>query len=423
MALDPGGAMSTRPVQGVVQAPPSKSVTHRMFMLAAQADGECTIERPLRAADTDATLGALRALGADATERPGQVSFLPATLHAPPDVVDCQNAGTALRLIAGTVARFDGTTVLDGDASLRRRPNRPLLEALESLGAHIQATDGDKCPLEIRGPLRPGDVTIPGEASSQFVSSLLLSLPLLDGPSTVTVTPPVASRPYLELTLDVARRFGLGIDADGDTFHIQGGDRPQGGTHAVDGDWSAAAFPLAAAAITHGTVTVQGLDPESPQGDRRIMDRLTAFGCRCHTGPDGVTIEGGALRSPGTIDTRDTPDMFPALAVVAACADGTTTFTGGATLRHKESDRIHAVAEGLSVLGIQVEERPGGLVVQGGAPRGGEVHAHSDHRIHMAFRVLALAADGPVHVDGAETAAVSYPDFQADLERITGGSA
>lgn len=416
--------MTTPRPHPVVRAPPSKSVTHRMFLLAAQADGDCTIEGPLRSADTNATLDALRDLGADATEAPDHITFHPSTLRPAADAVDCRNAGTTLRLLAGTVARLDGTTLLDGDASLRRRPNGPLLESLRSLGATVQATQDDRCPLQIHGPIRPGDITVPGNTSSQFISALLLSLPMLDGPSIVEVTPPVASRPYLDITLDIARRFGLRIDADGNTFRIPGGDRPRAGNHVVEGDWSAAAFPLVAGAITGGPVTVEGLDPKSQQGDRAIIDRLIDFGCHTHSNDGGaITVKAATLRSPGTIDVNDTPDMFPALAVVAACAEGTTTFTGAQSLRHKESDRIHAMAEGLAAVGIAVEERPDGLVVHGGRPHGGDVHAQGDHRIHMAFRILALAADGDIRVGGADTVAISYPAFHEDLQCITEGIA
>ncbi len=408
-------------VHGTVHAPPSKSLTHRAYLLAAQSDVPCTVQAPLQALDTDAMQTALQALGAHCTSHAQAVMFEPATLRAPSAVLQCGNSGTALRFLLGTTARLDAAVSMDGDASLRRRPNGPLLQALETLGATTNSQAG-ACPVTVQGPMRPGVVTLPGNVSSQFASSLLLSLPLLDGPSIIQLEEPVSSRPYLDLTMQVAHHFGLHIQNEGTTFHVDGGDRPSATEFHVEGDWSSAAFPLVAAAITGGDVTVSGLDDGSLQADRRILNHLNDFGATIHASAGQVRVQGALLVSPGTVDVAATPDLFPALCVLAACSQGATTFTGCVGLRTKESDRIAAMAQGLRALGIQVEEQPDGLVVHGGTPTGGTVHAHGDHRIHMAFRTLALAASGPVHVDGGETVAVSYPQFTEHLHQLTGGS-
>lgn len=450
MALDAGAAVSrllrVEPsrIDGHFRAPPSKSLTHRAFLLAAQGVRPCRVAGPLQAADTRSTLDALRRLGAQANLlSSGDVQFEPApALHASRQPIDCGNAGTTLRLLTATCARFDEQSLLTGDASLQTRPNGPLLTALAGLGARHSSNQG-KAPLRIRGPLRAGTVTLPGAGSSQFASALLLSLPFVAGPSRLRLQPPIASAPYLDLTLDVARRAGLaieqaptteaptGLDAPapeaaanqapapkGRAFTLPGSQTVTATCLEVEGDWSAAAFPLVAAATTGGRAVVQGLDPASRQGDRRLLDHLAAFGARVQTAAAAVTVQADAasLASPGDLDVAATPDLFPALAVLAAASRGTTTLTGGTGLRTKESDRIAAMAAGLHAMGIQVLERPDGLVVHGGRLRGATVASHGDHRIHMALTLAGLVADGPTHVDGPASAAVSYPGFHQHLE-------
>lgn len=398
---------------GTVRAPASKSVTHRALLLAAHTTGEAWVEHPLRSADTDATLACLRRLGADAREDGLALRFGPADWHAAE--LDCANSGTTLRLLLGLAARLPGASRFDGDASLRARPNKPLLDALRRHGARVEGTD--TLPLAVSGPVAAGDYALPASVSSQYASSLLLSLPFLGGDSTLRMTPPVSSRPYLRVTLQTAAAFGIRIEEEGDRFHVDGQQSVGDARHAVEGDWSGAAFPLVAAAVTGGTVTVEGLREDSAQGDRAVLDLLRSFGCQVR----GTTVTGGDLQSPGTVDVRATPDLFPALAVLAACAGGTTTFTGGAALRHKESDRITAMADGLARLGVRVRERPDGLVVEGtgGRLRAGSVSGLHDHRVHMAFCVAGLAAAGPVTVSDAESAAVSYPAFHDHLTLLT----
>ncbi|MEK6975999.1 MAG: 3-phosphoshikimate 1-carboxyvinyltransferase [Candidatus Thermoplasmatota archaeon] len=413
-------AVEVRPgrIDGTVTAPPSKSQTHRAFLLAAQSVVPCTVQSPLLADDTRATLSCLLALGARIhldPDRPETVQFLPASLRAPTQALDCRNSGTTLRILSATAARLGQPVTLTGDDSLRERPNGALHDALRARGATVESRDG-KAPVTVRGPLRPGSVRLPAGSSSQYASALLLSLPMLAGPSILDVEAPVASAPYLEVTLDTARAFGLAIQRSADRFAMPGGSLPRADAFTVEGDWSAAAFPLAAAAVTGGSVTVQGLRADSMQGDRAILGHLQSFGASL--GP-GDSLRGGPLHSPGVIDVSQTPDLFPALVAVAACARGTTTFTGGANLRHKESDRIAAMADGLSRLGADVRETPDGLVVAGGQPlRGATLASHGDHRVHMALCVAALAAQGPSTLDDPAAAAVSYPGFHADLAAL-----
>jgi 3-phosphoshikimate 1-carboxyvinyltransferase len=433
VALDADGAVAMKPtalevrpgrIDGTLRAPPSKSETHRAYLLAAQSDLPCRVRSPLRSEDTQATLSCLHDLGARLHLQDDDVQFLPAPWRAPKQALDCRNSGTTLRLLTVAAARVGHDVVLTGDESLRNRPNAPLLEALTALGARV-SSDGGKAPITVRGPLRSGVVSLPPRSSSQYASALLLGLALLPGPSTVELQAPVASSPYLDVTLASARAFGLRITealmpAGGRRFDLPGGDVPRTDRVNVEGDWSAAAFPLVAAAITAGRATVTAVRQDSPQGDRAIVDLLRSFGAKVRHDESGITCEGpatGGLASPGTVDVAATPDLFPALCILAACSRGTTTFTGGSSLRAKESDRIRAMAVGLTQMGITARERPDGLEVDGGLLRGATVASLADHRIHMAFAVAGLAANGTTTIDDPGCAAVSYPGFHPAMTK------
>jgi 3-phosphoshikimate 1-carboxyvinyltransferase len=408
---------------GTVAAPPSKSVAQRALLLAALSERPAVVRAATQSQDAAAMLQNLVALGAKVQPAADAVRFEPAPLRPPTRALDCGGSATTLRLLCATAARLPHPVTLDGDASLRARESRALLEALHVLGARVQSNDG-KPPLSVHGPLHSGIVQLPPLASSQAASALALALPFLDGDSTVWVAPPVASRPYLDLTLAVAATAKLSIKAraqpdGGLELSIAGGQRCDLGAYSVEGDWSGAAFMLAAGAITQGEVTVTGLETESAQGDRAMVRHLRAFGCDVRVRGSQVTVAGPEhLASPGSIDVLDTPDLFPVLAVLAAAARGTTRITGGAALRGKESDRISAMAAGLGAMGVGCEELRDGLVVQGGQLQGASVASRGDHRIHMAFAVAGLAAHGPTLIDSLGCESKSYSAFHSDLRRL-----
>lgn len=407
--MDAGGAsvnhtMTPGPVCGVVRVPGSKSITHRAALLAALSETPVDLRGALDGADTHATRSAVQAMGANVDEW----SFAPSALHAP-GRIDVANSGTTMRLMMGQCARFAEPSTIDGDASIRRRPNQELVAALAGQGARI---DGTHAPLCVHGPLRPGVFHLPAGVSSQFASSILLTTPFLEDSSQLMMEAPVASRPYIDLSLDVARAFGLEI-SDGLDIAPSTCRGPR--TFDVEPDWSSAAFPLVAGAIA-GDVTVEGLATASRQGDRAILALLESFGARVR----GGRVQHAPLATPGIVDVAATPDLFPALCILAAAARGTTTFTGGAALRHKESDRITAMAEGFEQLGVACRQQPDGLVVTGGSLRGGTVAGHGDHRIHMAFCLAGLIAQGPVTVTDADSTAISYPAFHRDLAQLQG---
>ena len=324
-------------VSGTVRASPSKSYTHRAIVLAALSGGPCRIARPLRAEDTDATIDGLRSFGAEVESHGDDLDVHASSLKSPGEAIDAKNSGTTLRLLAGVAALFDGVTTLTGDASLQKRPMDPLIQALNGLGAQARSLGPNgRPPVEVRGVLRGGLASLPGEVSSQFLSSLLIACPLAQGDSTIRVLPPRRSEPYLEMTRHMIQSFHADVQVHPDEFRIRGGQSYRPTDFEVPGDFSSAAFPLVAAAITDGDVTVSGLDFQMPQGDSRIVEHLRSFGAEVQVSEHQVRVQGGALVGQ-TIDVGDTPDLFPVLAVLATQAEGETRFVNGTHLRFKES--------------------------------------------------------------------------------------
>lgn len=406
-------------VAGRIGASPSKSYTHRAILLAALSGGPARVNGPLLSEDTEATVSGVEAFGARVARENESLVIESEPFHPPVKDIDARNSGTTLRLLSGIGATLDGTTVLTGDASLRKRPMGPLLEALSGLGARCRSLPGDgRPPVEVVGPLRGGEVSISGSVSSQFISSLLVSCPLGRGASLLRVVPPVRSEPYVDVTLHMLALFGIDVGTKGDGFLIPAPQRYRPVDFAVPGDFSSAAFPLTAAAITDGDVTVEGLNPSVPQGDARIVDHLRTFGAEATVSGDRVRVRGGTLRAQ-TVDIGDTPDLFPVLAVLATQAAGVTRFIRGEHLRLKESDRIGTTVAMLRALGADANATEDGCVVRGRSKlREAFVDSHGDHRILMAAAVAGLVADGPVDVSDPWSFRVSYPTFVDDMRAL-----
>ena len=415
--------------------PASKSETHRAFILAAMAARPCVVEQPLLSADCLATLTALEALGARVQRSDqGDVAFFPFEPDGSRVAIDCGNSATTLRLIAGQVARWPKRVSLGGDRSLCSRPHKPLWELLETLGARVEVFDAGR-RFELEGPIGRQErdmegLEVPADISSQYASSLVLSLAMVPGPHRLRLREPISSAPYLQMTLSVARDFGLHVVVSSDDqwvqIEIEGGQRPLAtgerntpARYGVERDWSSAAFPLVAAALLGQPLQVLGLRRDSAQGDRAIVDQLRSFGGAVRWGSDGsLCFDPAPLRSPGTISLLDTPDLFPPLCVLAACSSGVTRFQGGAALRHKESDRIAVMASALAQVGIVCQPLEDGLIVEGGTPHTASVRCHGDHRVQMALSVLSLATPGGIAVDEPGCVDVSFPGFHAMLDAM-----
>lgn len=401
-----------------MEVPPSKSYTHRAITISALGPGG-SVKRPLLSADTRATIRAAEAFGAEIAIEGETLAVAGAGggPKTPENVIDVENSGTTLRIMAAVAALTDGA-VLTGDASIRRRPNGPLLKSLCDLGGEAFSIKKDDCaPLVVRGRIRGGRTVLDGSVSSQFLSALLISCPLAEGDSEIEIKGELKSRPYAEITLEMLRAAGAKIETDFERFAVQGGQSYDLGGYTVPGDFSSASYLLAAAAVTGSSLSVRGLRP-SKQGDSAIVSILQEMGAKISWDrSEGVLeIEGREL-SGVEVDASLTPDLVPTIAVLGSVAEGQTVVKNAEHVRHKETDRLRAMATELSRMGAKIAERPDGLVIEGGRLRGARVSGHHDHRIVMALTVAGLVA-GDTTVDTAEAVSVSYPGFFEEMARI-----
>lgn len=411
---------------GEVKAPPSKSYTHRAFMVALLARGESKVINPLVSFDTEVTIEAARTLGAEVSQE-GDVWRVLGTageLKPRADTIDARNSGTTIRLMSAIAALSPKLVRLTGDESVCARPMGPLIEALAKLGtkARCEGLRG-RPPVVVGGGLRGGEVEITGAISSQFISALLLVSPYAKEDVKITVTEELRSKPYVEITLELLDGAGARIKRSRDLmeFKIPGGQVFKAIDFKVPGDFSSASFMLAAAALAGGTVRVSNLDVQSAQGDKRIIELLREFGADVRVKGKAVEVSGGGELSGIEADCGNNPDLVPALAVLGSVAEGRTKLLNIPHLRLKETDRIRALASELRKLGAEVKERPDELRIRGVKRlKGAKLTSYGDHRMAMALAVASLVAWGETIIDGAESISVSYPSFVEDIRKLGG---
>ncbi|GHT90956.1 3-phosphoshikimate 1-carboxyvinyltransferase [Spirochaetia bacterium] len=446
---------------GTFRVPASKSHTIRRLLIAALADDVSEIDYPLDSLDARSCVAVCRAFGAEITEHRAagstgtQCANPPdecgeklvrytvkgigfgsdagsGKLKIPERPIDVGNSGTTLFLTLAAAALGSSPIEFDGDEQIRRRSAAPLLEALTGLGIRVESKNGNGCaPIIIQGPWKGGRVSL-ACPTSQYLSAILLAAPLAPaGVITEIDVPLLNERPYIEMTLSYLDAQGIHYETNSafSRFRISGGASYKGTSGPVPGDFSSAAFPGSAAIIGGGPVTLLGLDPDDPQGDKAIFDMLqkmgagikwekvknTSAGSAGSTGPEWrLTVSRSGPLKGGEFDLNDTPDLLPIMAVLGSYAEGTTALVNVAHARIKETDRIAVMASVLGKLGANIEERPDGIIIHGNsntALHGGVMDGHGDHRVVMALAAAALGAAGPVKITGAESAAVTYPGF------------
>jgi 3-phosphoshikimate 1-carboxyvinyltransferase len=416
-------------VAGELRVPGDKSIAHRALMLSALAQGESHIDGLPEGEDVAATVACLRGLGVqiDRIGGPARVhgggwrSF-----HRPQGPLDCANSGTTMRVLLGILSGSWVSATLDGDASLRRRPMSRVIDPLRTMGARIESRDG-RAPLTVTGARLQGRRHVLAVASAQVKSALLLAGLSASGPT--TVVEPMPTRDHTERLL---RAMGTDVATTADGVVIRPSHQPLRPIDlSVPGDFSSAAFWMAAAALRPGwSVTIRevGLNPTRTA----FLRLLESMGTEIRVDASGsgieplgsVTVTGRPLRAItiGAADVAAAIDEIPALLTVATQAVGTTVIQGAAELRVKESDRLATMAEGLQRMGAIVDERADGVSIHGPARlRGATVDSHGDHRIAMALAVAGLVASGPTTIEDADCVAVSYPNFFADLQELTNG--
>ena len=406
------------PLKGEIAAIPSKSVAHRMLICAALADGPTTLRIPKTSDDIDATADCLRALGAAITVNNEDYIVEPIAQIENIPLLDCGESGSTLRFLLPVAAAAADRCRFDGHGRL---PERPLSDLTDAMKEHGVSFDGEKLPFTIGGRLRGGIYRLPGNVSSQYITGLLLALPLCEEDSVIELTTALESASYIDITLSVLKTFGITVHCERNRYIIPGKQVFRSpGTLPVEGDWSNAAFFLTAAALNND-ITMTGLNPNSAQGDRKIIALLEQLGAVTQKDNGRLTLRSDELKGC-TIDIQDTPDLLPVLSVAAAFAQGKTTFINAARLRLKESDRLASSAAMIENLGGRAEVGEDELTVYGTGLIGGTVESCNDHRIAMSAAVAATRCSKPVTILHAEAVKKSYPGFYNDYNK-TGGKA
>lgn len=424
--------INPQPLAGEIPAIASKSMAHRLLICAAFADHTTDITCDTTSADIDATARCLNALGARITRtrvgfrvRPRREAT--SLIAAQTPTLDCGESGSTLRFILPVVCALGVEADLIGAGRLASRPLSPLYEELIAAGANL--SEQGSFPLHVSGRIRPGRFQLPGNVSSQYLSGLLLAAPLLGEKTEIVVKEPLESRPYVTLTIRALESFGVSVTetsttTEEGTFSIftvpAHSPYVTPGQVSVEGDWSNAAFWLAAGCLAGPGVSVTKLDLASPQGDRTILAALALLGARLSRRGSQATAAPDTLNAC-SIDVSDCPDLVPPLAAVACFAQGTTHITGAERLRLKESDRLETVTAALNALGGNVRIENDGLIIEGvDSLNGGTVDAANDHRIAMMAAIAAIRATSPVRILDAGCVAKSYPDFFKDYATLGG---
>lgn len=413
-------------INGETAVPGSKSHTIRALAIAALAKGgPSVIKAPLVSDDTLSCLAAATAMGAwikRGDDSLWKVYGTSGRILEPARPLNLGNSGTGLRLFSAIASLTDAPIEFDGDDSLRTRPMKSLIDSLRNLGVRVQSSN-DHCPLSVRGPLCGGETTVDG-TSSQYLSALLLVAPLAKS-DTILNVPFLNERPYVEMTLEWLNRqkINMKYDKSYTRFHISGNQSYQAFSEQIPGDFSSAAFPLAAAIVTGGTVRIRNLNFQDPQGDKAFIDYVVKMGAKVEKGVDYALVSAPKARlHSAELDLNSTPDLLPVLAVVAACADGITVLKNVKQARLKETDRISVMAQELEKMGIQVVEFDDGMAITGGQLKPAHVDSHCDHRVAMSLAIAGMACPAnvsePTVIDSAECINVTYPSFINDFTRM-----
>lgn len=411
--------VSAGSINGTITPPSSKSYAQRAIALALLAEGRTTLRNLEFCKDTRSALRCIEALGAKVEFIDDSTLTIEGGLKPQSNVLHVGESGLATRLFTPIASLSPTPITIEGEGTLLYRPMTMMIEPLRQLGVQVR-DGGGFLPIEVQGPIHGGEITVDGSVSSQFITGLLLALPLAEEDTTLHVTSPV-STPYIDMTIDTARHFGVEImhnEDDYTEFFIQGGQQYTPTDLSIEGDWSGAASILVAGAVA-GEVTVKNISTLSKQADTAICRALERAGAGIIIEQDSITVSKRKLRG-FEFDATNAPDLFPALAALAAAAEGESVIVGTNRLRHKESDRAETIRHEYERLGIEVDISEENIMrIRGGEIQPATTFSHNDHRIAMSIAVSALRCDGEVRIENAECVEKSYPTFFEDLESIT----
>ena len=411
-------SVSAGSIRGTIAPPSSKSYAQRAIALALLAEGRSILRNIEFCKDTRSALKCIEALGAKVEYIDDSTIAIEGGLKPQSSTLNVGESGLATRLFTPIASLNPTPITIEGEGTLLYRPMTMMIEPLRQLGVQVR-DGGGFLPIEVQGPMHGGDITVDGSVSSQFITGLLLALPLAQEDTTLHVTSPV-SIPYIDMTIETARLFGVEImhnEGDYTQFFIEGRQQYTPADIAIEGDWSGAATLLVAGAIA-GEVTVKNISTLSKQADTAICHALERAGAGLIIEQDSITVSKRKLRG-FEFDATNAPDLFPALAALAAAAEGESIIIGTDRLRHKESDRAETICHEYEKLGIEVDISEKNIMrIRGGEILPATTFSHNDHRIAMSIAISALRCQGEVVIENAECVEKSYPTFFEDLESI-----
>lgn len=407
-------------ISGTLVCPPNKSYTHRAIFLASLADGKSIIKNVLYSRDTNATISACKNFGATIIKDNSSLTITGIKKIKSASEIDASNSGTTIRIASAIAALAEGKTILSGDESLRQRPMQPILDALESIGARCSSANG-KPPLSITGKVNGGEVTIPGNISSQFVSALMIIGPLSEKGIVLNIDGDLVSKPYLDATIASMEKFGVAIKT-GKPYksYVTSPQKYKPTTFTVPSDFSSLAILLSAAILLGDNITIKTTVEDLPQADKTILDIVKRLGAKIDFDKDNLTVKSQELLKGGKFDLNDSPDLLPPLAILSLKSSKPIHIFNVKHARYKETDRIAILARELKKLGVKVEEKEDGLVLESPDKlQAADLNSENDHRLFMAFCIAGMYV-GNCTVSNPESIDVSYPDFISDLKKVGG---
>ena len=403
-------------LNGRIICPANKSYTHRAIFLAALSDGKSIVKKILRSNDTIATINACRGFGVEVEEIENNVTIKNTINETVQNsMINAENSGTTIRIAIAIAALSGGNTTLTGDESLRKRPMKPILDALETMGVNTESDDG-KPPIHIDGQIEGKEISINGDISSQFISALLIIAPRLPDGLVINVKGDLVSKPYVDLTIAIMKKFGVEVEIkEGYKKYVVKHQIYQPTTFSIPSDFSNLALLLAANVLLGDGLTIEISLGDMPQGDEAIVDILEKLGVNVTLEDDIITTESPTILNGGKFDLSNTPDLLPALAILALKSEKPIEIFNVKHARYKETDRIGIISRELKKIGLEIDEKDDGLILKKSSElHSAELNSEHDHRLFMAFSIAGMFV-GECTVSDPEAVKVSYPEFIQDL--------
>jgi len=406
-------------LNGKIVCPSNKSYTHRAIFLAALSDGKSIVKKILRSNDTLATISACRGFGIEAEEVEDKVT-INNTINSTVEnsIINAENSGTTIRIAIAIAALSGGNTTLTGDESLRKRPMQPILDSLETMGVKTESDEG-RPPIRINGKIQGNEISINGDISSQFISALMIIAPRLPEGLTINVEGELVSKPYVDLTIAIMKKFGVEVKTEEKykKYHVKHQIyKPT--TFSIPSDFSNLALLLAANVLLGDGLRIEINLGDMPQGDEAIVDILERLGVNVTLEEDVITTKSPILLKGGKFDLSNTPDLLPAIAILALKSEKPIELFNVKHARYKETDRIAIMSRELKKIGLEVKEKEDGMILKKSEEiHSAELNSENDHRLFMAFSIAGMFV-GDCTVSDPDAVKVSYPKFISDMKNV-----